>query len=72
MGDLLFALANLSRKLNIEPEQALRKANDKFTARFNAMEKAIAASGRSMKDLSLDELEHEWNGIKSRQLNSGG
>ena len=38
MGDLLFAIANLSRKLGIEPETALRKANDKFTRRFTAME----------------------------------
>ena len=42
MGDLLFAIANLSRKLGIEPETALRKANDKFTTRFTAMEAAIA------------------------------
>ena len=48
MGDLLFAIANLSRKLGIEPEAALRKANDKFTRRFEAMEQAISASGRSM------------------------
>ena len=38
MGDLLFAIANLSRKLGIEPEAALRKANDKFTKRFNQLE----------------------------------
>ena len=45
MGDLLFAIANLSRKLGIEPETALRKANDKFTRRFAAMERSIADSG---------------------------
>ena len=60
MGDLLFAIANLSRKLGIEPETALRKANDKFTTRFTAMERAIAASGRAMKEMTLDELEAEW------------
>src|SRR5688572_286204 len=38
MGDLLFSIANLARKLGIEPESALRKANDKFTKRFNAVE----------------------------------
>src|SRR5207244_1570709 len=47
MGDLLFAIANLSRKLGIEPETALRKANEKFTGRFTAMESAIAGSGRT-------------------------
>src|SRR6185503_14509266 len=41
MGDLLFAIANLSRKLGVEPETALRKANDKFTRRFTTMEAAI-------------------------------
>jgi ATP diphosphatase len=66
MGDLLFALANLSRKLGIEPEAALRKANAKFTRRFEAMEQAIAASGRRMQDLPLAELEDEWQRIKRR------
>src|SRR5262249_45183720 len=41
MGDLLFSIANLSRKLGIEPETALRNANDKFTKRFEAMERTI-------------------------------
>src|SRR3990170_8570005 len=42
MGDLLFSIANLARKLGVEPETALRKANGKFTTRFTAMERAIA------------------------------
>ena len=46
MGDLLFAIANLSRKLGIEPEAALRRATDKFTQRFDAVEHAFAARGR--------------------------
>ena len=65
MGDLLFAIANLARKLGIEPETALRKANDKFTGRFERMEDAIAASGRKMRDMTLAELEAEWQKIKS-------
>src|SRR5262245_1426108 len=65
MGDLLFSIPNLSRKLGIEPEAALRKANDKFTKRFTALEKAVASSGRAMKDLPLDELEAEWQRVKS-------
>jgi MazG family protein len=64
MGDLLFAIANLSRKLGIEPETALRKANDKFTNRFTAMETAITQAGRSMSNMSLDELEAEWQESK--------
>ena len=67
MGDLLFAIANLSRKLEIEPETALRKANEKFTARFEAMERQLAASGRAMRDLTLEELEREWTIAKSAE-----
>jgi len=65
MGDLLFAIANLSRKLGIEPEAALRKANDKFTRRFGAMEQRIVDSGRIMGNLSLLDLEAEWQRVKS-------
>jgi MazG family protein len=65
MGDLLFSIAQLARQLGIEPETALRKANDKFTRRFTAMESAIDASGRVMKDMSLEELETEWNRAKT-------
>jgi MazG family protein len=64
MGDLLFAIANLSRKLGIEPEAALRRANDKFTKRFEAMERAFVARGRAFTDLTLDEMETEWKAIK--------
>ena len=65
MGDLLFAIANLSRKLGIEPETALRKANDKFTRRFQTMERRIGATGRTMPDMSLVDLEQEWQQAKS-------
>jgi nucleoside triphosphate diphosphatase len=66
MGDLLFAIANLSRKLGIEPETALRKANDKFTKRFTTMEGAIGESGRTMGTMTLEELEGEWQRVKNR------
>jgi tetrapyrrole methylase family protein/MazG family protein/ATP diphosphatase len=64
MGDLLFAIANLSRKLGIEPEAALRKANDKFTDRFTRMEERIHSSGRQLPDMSLEDLESEWQAVK--------
>jgi MazG family protein len=67
MGDLLFAIANLARKLGIEPETALRKANDKFTRRFGEMERAVADAGRTMREMSLDELEQEWQRVKKSQ-----
>ena len=65
MGDLLFAIANLSRKLGIDPESALRKANHKFTARFTALEERLHARGRSVHDATLDEMEREWEHVKS-------
>ena len=67
MGDLFFAIANLSRKLNIEPETALRRANDKFTLRFERMEQRFAARGRTLEDLTLDEMEAEWQRVKSTE-----
>jgi len=65
MGDLLFAIANLARKLDIEPETALRKANDKFTRRFRVLERSVADAGRTMKDMTLEELEREWQSSKN-------
>ena len=65
MGDLLFSIAQLSRKLGIEPETALRKANDKFTKRFTAMERAITESGGNMSSMPLEQLEHQWQQAKS-------
>jgi nucleoside triphosphate diphosphatase len=67
MGDLLFSIVQLARQLDIEPETALRKANDKFTKRFSAMEDEIAASGRTMAAMSLVELEEEWQRVKLHQ-----
>lgn len=67
VGDLLFAIANLSRKLGVEPETALRRANDKFAARFTELERRVAADGKVMKDESLDELEREWQEVKRNE-----
>jgi nucleoside triphosphate diphosphatase len=64
MGDLLFTIAHLSRQLGIEPETALRKANDKFTKRFESMDAAVSASGRKMSEMSLEDLEAEWQKVK--------
>jgi tetrapyrrole methylase family protein/MazG family protein len=65
MGDLLFAIANLSRKLGVEPENALRRADDKFRTRFTAVEQAVTARGERLQDKSLEELEAEWQRAKS-------
>ena len=68
MGDLLFAIANLSRKLGVEPEAALRRANEKFTARFDAVEQAFTDRKRSLSDATLEEMEAEWERIKQRSV----
>jgi MazG family protein len=65
MGDLLFAIANLSRKLGVEPEAALRRANEKFTARFDAMERTLSARGSSLSEATLEEMEAEWQRVKT-------
>ncbi len=64
MGDLLFAITNLSRKLGIDAESALRQANEKFTKRFTAVEERLHAKGRSVHDASLEEMEAEWQIVK--------
>jgi len=64
MGDLLFAIANLARKLGIEAESALRRANQKFTDRFQKLEQAFEANGRSIHAATLEEMEKMWQDIK--------
>ena len=64
MGDILFVLANLARHLGVDPEQALRRANAKFTRRFNEIEDCLHAAGRSPLDATLEEMDALWNEIK--------
>jgi MazG family protein len=66
MGDLLFSIAHLSRQLGIEPETALRKANDKFTRRFTSMEQSVGESGKAMTKMTIDELEVQWELAKAK------
>ena len=66
MGDLLFSIANLARKLGIEPESALRMANDKFTRRFDALEAWFEARGRSVHGAALEEMEAAWGEVKKK------
>src|SRR4051794_2099042 len=67
VGDLLFSIANLARRLGVEPESALRKANAKFSARFEAVERALEERGRSVHDSSLEEMDAEWERVKARE-----
>ena len=64
VGDMLFVLANLARKLNLDPEACLRHANDKFTRRFNAMEKILDSAGLGMQGTSLEQMETAWQAVK--------
>jgi len=63
-GDLLFALVNLSRFQNINPEQALRKTIRKFIDRFRYIEQKAEEQGRRLKDMSLSEMDAYWDEIK--------
>lgn len=65
-GDLVFAVVNLARHLEIDPEKALTGANYKFERRFREMEHEIRGDGTSLASLSLAELEREWRAAKKR------
>ena len=65
IGDLLFSVVNLARKLGVEPEAALREANEKFTRRFNAVEERASPN---LGALSLDEMEALWQAAKQDGL----
>ena len=64
LGDTLFVLANLARKLGLDPEQCLRQANAKFARRFEAVEQRLATAGKVPADATLDEMEAEWQAVK--------
>ncbi|MRX49402.1 nucleoside triphosphate pyrophosphohydrolase [Paracoccus sp. S-4012] len=67
MGDLLFVAANLARHLDVDPEEALRQANAKFTRRFEAIEAALAADGRRPQDSTLAEMDALWDAAKAAE-----
>lgn len=63
-GDLLFALTNLSRHLNINLEIALNEANQKFIERFNAVEQGAIQAGKRLEEMTLNEMDELWNSYK--------
>lgn len=67
VGDLLFVLANLARKLDLDPETCLRSANAKFERRFGAVEARLAAQGLSPADAGLEAMEAEWQAVKATE-----
>jgi MazG family protein len=64
-GDVMFVLANLARRLDIDPESALRHANAKFMRRFNHIERRLADAGEALGNATLAEMEALWNEAKS-------
>ncbi|MQQ07356.1 nucleoside triphosphate pyrophosphohydrolase [Epibacterium sp. SM1979] len=64
-GDLLFVMANLGRHLGVEPEAALRKANAKFTRRFQGVEAKLATRGKTPSDSDLTEMDALWDAVKA-------
>jgi len=71
LGDLLFSVANLARHLRVDPERAMRHANDKFSRRFAAVERALAARGVSLEGATLDAMEGAWEAAKAAEKPSG-
>ena len=66
-GDVMFVMANLARHLNIDPEQALRDANQKFTRRFNGIEDKLQQDGRTPPQSDLAEMDALWNAVKQEE-----
>jgi len=64
IGDAFFALANVSRKLGVNPEIALKKANEKFMLRFESLERELSQKGKKLGETSLDEMDEIWEQIK--------
>jgi MazG family protein len=70
LGDLLFVVVNLARFVKVDPEQALRRTNAKFRARFTYIEQVLAARGKTLEDSNIEEMEQLWQQAK-RQSKSG-
>ncbi len=67
-GDLLFSLVNVARLYKLKPDNALEKTNQKFTRRFNYIEQQAKAQGRSLDELTLDEMEALWQEAKTKAI----
>jgi ATP diphosphatase len=71
VGDLLFVVANLARKLDLDPEECLRAANAKFERRFGAVERQLAAEGKAPQDVDLAAMEAAWATAKAAERQGG-
>lgn len=70
VGDVLFAAINLARLAGVNPEQALRRSNEKFATRFSYIETALKEQGRSVHEASLQEMDELWNEAKGQTANN--
>src|SRR3989442_5802712 len=68
IGDVLFAVVNLARKLEIDPRAALEKANDKFQRRFDAVQRLAERRGIDIRRATLAELDRLWDEVKGQSL----
>lgn len=69
-GDLMFVMANLARHLDIDPEEALRKASKKFTRRFEGVEAKLASLGKTPQQSNLQEMDALWDAVKVDENNT--
>jgi len=67
VGDLLFAVVNLARHLDADPEAVLRATNHKFERRFGSIERALAARGKSPREATLAEMDALWDEAKAAE-----
>ena len=67
-GDLFFSLINAARLYKINPDNALERTNQKFIRRFNYLEQETIQKGRSLKEMSLEEMDQLWNEAKAKGL----
>lgn len=67
IGDLLFTIANIARKVNVNPEEALQSTNRKFMRRFESMESRVREQGRNIDDLTLEEMDALWDAAKAAE-----
>ena len=72
LGDLLFVCVNLARFMKVNPEQALKRTNHKFDARFRAIERVLEREGRNMDEESLEALNAVWQAVKGVERGGNG
>ena len=68
IGDLLFVLVNIARFLRIDPEEALNKTLEKFTSRFNYIEKSLRKKGKTLRQSNLIEMDRLWEEAKRKKM----